>query len=101
MNYSKAFYILYREKIMTYLTIIEKEYIEISEYMQTSINILREFKEHIKNTLEQPYSNGVMERNNNTCKLKKELLLDLEIFMYKVNVYDKIDYMECDYNEWK
>ena len=28
-------------------------------------------------------------------------LFILAIFMYKVNIYDKIDHMECDYNEWK
>ena len=28
---------------------------------------------YIKNTLENPYNNGVIERNNNTCKLIKRI----------------------------
>ena len=39
--------------------------------MKTFINTLKEFLPYIKNTLENPYSNGVMERNNNNCKLIK------------------------------
>ena len=41
--------------------------------MNTSIHTLREFSSYIKNALEQPYSNGIMERNNNTCKLIKRI----------------------------
>ena len=41
--------------------------------MKTSLNTLRKFSSYIKNTLEQPYSNGIMERNNNTCKLIKRI----------------------------
>ena len=49
--------------------------------METSLNTLREFKEYIKNTLEQPYSNGVMERNNNTCKLIKRVAFGFRNFL--------------------
>ena len=52
---------------------IDKEYSGISTYMQTSLNTLNEFSPYIKNTTEQPYSNGIMERNNNTCKLIKRI----------------------------
>ena len=41
--------------------------------MNTSIHTLREFSPYIKNTLEQSHSNGIMERNNNTCKLIKRI----------------------------
>lgn len=78
--YQSILYSLQRKDYDLFETIIEKEYIEISEYMQTSINTLREFKEHIKNTLEQPYSNGVMERNNNTCKLIKRIAFGFRNF---------------------
>ena len=48
--------------------------------METSLNTLKEFKEYIKNTLEQPYSNGIMERNNNTCKLIKRIAFGFRNF---------------------
>ena len=50
---------------------LNSDFGEISKYMKTSINTLKEFLPYIKNTLENTYSNGVMERNNNTCKLIK------------------------------
>ena len=34
---------------------------------------LKKYSKYIKNTLEYSYSNGVMERNNNTCKLIKRI----------------------------
>jgi len=45
----------------------------ISGYMKISIKTLNEFLPYIKNTLENHYSNGIMERNNNTCKLLKRI----------------------------
>ena len=71
--YQSILYSLQRKDYKLFNKIINKEYKNISEYMITSINTLREFSEHIKNTLERPYSNGVMERNNNTCKLIKRI----------------------------
>ena len=41
--------------------------------MKTLINSLKNFSEYIKNTLEYEYNNGVMEQNNNTCKLIKRI----------------------------
>ena len=71
--YQSILYYLQRKDYKLFKEIISKEYQNISEYMNTSLNTLREFSSHIKNTLEQPYSNGVMERNNNTCKLIKRV----------------------------
>ena len=71
--YQSILYALQRDDYKLFNNIINKEHLNISEYMITSIKTLKEFSEHIKNTLEQPYSNGVMERNNNTCKLIKRI----------------------------
>ena len=71
--YQSILYSLQRKDYKLLKKIINKEYQDISEYMNTSLNTLKEFSEHIKNTMEQPYSNGVMERNNNTCKLIKRV----------------------------
>ena len=62
-----------RKDYKLFKEMIDKEYSGISTYMQTSLNTLKEFSPYIKNTMEQPYSNGVMERNNNTCKLIKRI----------------------------
>ena len=41
--------------------------------MSTTLKTLKKYSCYIKNTLEYSYSNGVMERNNNTCKLLKRI----------------------------
>ena len=71
--YQSILYSLQRKDYKLFDKIIKQDYKNISEYMNTSLNTLREYSCHIKNTLEQPYSNGVMERNNNTCKLIKRI----------------------------
>lgn len=71
--YQNILYSLQRRDFDLFATIINENYNEISDYMITSLNTLREFEIHIKNTLQQPFSNGVIERNNNTCKLIKRI----------------------------
>ena len=71
--YQNLLYALQRKDYILFKEMIDKEYSGISTYMQTSLNTLKEFSPYIKNTMEQPYSNGVMERNNNTCKLIKRI----------------------------
>ena len=53
--------------------IINQKYKDISKQLQTTLNTLKKYSKYIKNTLEYSYSNGVMERNNNTCKLIKRI----------------------------
>ena len=53
--------------------VITKEYSGISEEMNSSLKTLNKFSEYIENTMNYQYSNGVMERNNNTCKLFKRI----------------------------
>ena len=71
--YQNFLYALQRKDYKLFKEMIDKEYSGISTYMQTSLNTLNEFSPYIKNTTEQPYSNGIMERNNNTCKLIKRI----------------------------
>ena len=71
--YQNILYSLQHRDYDLFKEIINKNYESISGYMKTSLNTLREFSSYIKNTLEQPYSNGIMERNNNTCKLIKRV----------------------------
>ncbi len=78
--YQNILYTLQRRDYSLFEHAIEKECENISDYMKVSLNTLREFKEHIKNTLNQQYSNGVMERNNNTCKLIKRVAFGFRNF---------------------
>ena len=71
--YQNILYALQRRDFELFTTIINENYNGISDYMITTLNTLREFEIHIKNTLQQPFSNGVIERNNNTCKLIKRI----------------------------
>ena len=71
--YQNILYSLQHKDYELFKTIIEQSYNNISSLMQTSLNTLREFSPYIKNTLSTKYSNGIMERNNNTCKLVKRI----------------------------
>ena len=61
-------------------TTLNHDYGSISKYMKTSVNTIKEFLPYIKNTLENSYNNGVMERNNNTCKLIKRIAFGFRNF---------------------
>ncbi len=78
--YQNILYSLQRKDYKLFEEIIKQKYEGISEYMETSLNTLIEFKEHIKNTLETTYNNGIMERNNNTCKLIKRVAFGFKNF---------------------
>lgn len=71
--YQDLLYYLQRRDYESFNKILEETNINISKQMKTSINTLKYFSEYIKNTLEYEYNNGVMERNNNTCKLIKRI----------------------------
>jgi transposase len=73
MLYQDILYYLQHRDYENFNIVINKKYENISSYMSTTLNTLKKYSKYIKNTLEQPYSNGVMERNNNTCKLIKRV----------------------------
>ena len=66
------YYLQYRD-YDKFNEIINNKYECISKEMNNTLNTLKKYSKYIKNTLEYPYSNGVMERNNNTCKLIKRI----------------------------
>ena len=53
--------------------VINQKYKDVSQQLQTILKTLKKYSKYIKNTLEYTYSNGVVERNNNTCKLIKRI----------------------------
>lgn len=71
--YQDILYHLQHRNYEGFKEVINKEYKDISKQMQTTLSTLKKYSKHIKNTLEYSYSNGVMERNNNTCKLIKRI----------------------------
>ena len=71
--YQDILYHLQHRNYEGFNKVVNKEYQEISKQMQTTLNTLKKYSKYIKNTLEYSYSNGVMERNNNTCKLIKRI----------------------------
>ena len=71
--YQDVLYHLQHRNYKDFNEIINKEYKDISKQMQTTLSTLKKYSKYIKNTLEYSYSNGVMERNNNTCKLIKRI----------------------------
>ena len=71
--YQDILYHLQHRNYNGFTQVINKEYKDISKQMQTTISTLKKYSKYIKNTLEYSYSNGVMERNNNTCKLIKRI----------------------------
>jgi len=71
--YQDILYCLQHRNYKLFVEVIEKDYNDISKQMKTTLNTLKKYSKYIKNTLEYSYSNGVMERNNNTCKLFKRI----------------------------
>ena len=67
--YQDILYYLQHREYDNFNNIVNKEYENVSDAIKTTIKTFQKFSKYIKNTLEYSYSNGVMERNNNTCKL--------------------------------
>ena len=78
--YQNILYALQTKNYQLLEKVLYADFGEVSKYMKTSINTLKEFLPYIKNTLNNPYSNGVMERNNNTCKLIKRIAFGFRNF---------------------
>ena len=71
--YQDILYHLQHRDYEGFSQVINQKYKDISRQLQTTLNTLRKYSKYIKNTLEYSYSKGVMERNNNTCKLIKRI----------------------------
>lgn len=71
--YQDILYHLQHRDYEGFSQVINQKYKDISRQLQTTLNTLRKYSKYIKNTLEYSYSNGVIERNNNTCKLIKRI----------------------------
>ena len=71
--YQDILYHLQHRDYKGFSQVINQKYKDISKELQTTLNTLKKYSKYIKNTLEYSYSNGVMERNNNTCKIIKRI----------------------------
>ena len=71
--YQNILYHLQHRDYNGFIKTINMEYKDIPKQMITTLNTLRKYSKYIENTLNYSYSNGVMERNNNTCKLIKRV----------------------------
>ena len=71
--YQDIIYYLQHREYDNFNNIVNKEYENVSDVIKTTIKTFQKFSTYIKNTLEYSYSNGVMEKNNNTCKLIKRI----------------------------
>ncbi|MEG1821270.1 MAG: transposase, partial [Malacoplasma sp.] len=60
--------------------IISNSYTNISTYMITSLNTLKEYKEYIHNTIDSNLTNGKMEGNNNLIKVIKRIAFGFRSF---------------------
>ena len=78
--YQDILYALQSRDYNLLVTILNTAYENISSYMKTSVITLKEFDPYIKNSLSSRFSNGVMERNNNTIKLIKRIAFGLRNF---------------------
>ena len=71
--YQDILYHLQHRDYDSFKKVINEKHENISPYMNITLNTLKKYSKYIRNTLEYSYSNGVMERNNNTCKLIKRI----------------------------
>ena len=78
--YQDILYALQNKNYQLLKIILNSDFGYISNYIKISIKTLKKFLPYIKNILENFYNNGVMERNNNTCKLIKRLAFGFRNF---------------------
>lgn len=95
--YQDILYHLQHRNYEGFNKVVNKEYKDISKQIQITLNTLKKYSKYIKNTLEYSYSNGVMERNNNTCKLIKRISFGFKNFrnmksriMIITNIFRKV-----------
>jgi transposase len=82
--------------------VISKQYSNISEYIQTSIKTLNEFKNLIHNTLQSNLSNGHIEGNNNLIKTIKRIAFGFRSFRrFKARIMIIIGLLKCNIKEVK
>lgn len=79
--YQDILYYLQHRDYNGFDKVINKDYNNLSPYMDTTLKTLKKYSKYIKNTLEYSYNNGVMERNNNTCKLIKRISFGFRNFI--------------------
>lgn len=79
--YQDILYYLQSRNYVELKKILSKNYDYISPQMNKTLNTLKKYSPYIENTLKYPFSNGVMERNNNTCKLLKRISFGYRNFM--------------------
>ena len=79
--YQDILYYLQHRDYKGFEKVINIEYKDVSNQMQTTLTTLKKYSKYIKNTLEYSYSNGVIERNNNTCKLIKRISFGFRNFI--------------------
>ena len=71
--YQDLLYYLQKKDYDSFNKVLNESDNNISKQMNTTLSSLIYFSEYIQNTLEYLYNNGVMKRNNNTCKLIKRI----------------------------
>lgn len=79
--YQDILYYLQHKDYNGFDKVINKEHNNLYPYMDTTLKTLKKYSKYIKNTLEYSYSNGVIERNNNTCKLIKRISFGFRNFI--------------------
>ena len=63
-----------------FISLLDKEYENISEYMETSLNTARNYKDYILNAIKYNYTNGVIEGINNKIKTIKRIAFGYRSF---------------------
>lgn len=78
--YQDLLYALKKKNYKLLKSTLNTIHINISDYMITSINTLKEFLPHIKNTFDTQYHNGYIEGNNNFIKVIKRIAFGFRSF---------------------
>ena len=79
--YQNLLYAIQNNNYKVLVKALNTDYGLISNQMKTVLKTMREYLPYIRSTLKYHYSNGVMERNNNTCKLLKRIAFGFRNFV--------------------
>jgi len=87
-NELKETYLVYQSLLKSFkdkdkqifINILNENNNHISDYLKTAIKTLKEFKNNILNTFDNPYHNGFIEGNNNFIKVIKRIAFGFRSF---------------------
>lgn len=81
-TYQDLLFALRQQSVEKLSAILKEEHNDVSSYMKTSINTVRDYEQYIINSFNYPYTNGKLEGTNNLIKVIKRIAFGYRTFRH-------------------